>query len=511
MYKKLLLLTHHLLPYMNMNRKKKKTGLYAMLTAAATAAVRSVRSVQLRRRAGRAVGVFTLAGLATGLAMLALTPPFQTPDEPHHFFRIYRLSRGDFMALKGAIAAADSIACLADQYGAETSGGYLPKELALMVYEHFERVAVRREPPDREGIRAGLLEHLPPSQEVFIPFANTSLYCPVLYAPQVAGFEIARALALPPLWSLYLGRFFAMTAYLWLVGLAIRWTPVYKWGMALCGLMPMTLFQAASLSADTMLNAFAFLFTAFVLRMAFNADGVKKSDIVTACVLSLLVGLSKTFYIFIPFLFGIIPAKKFPSKKSFWLAFGAVAAISVLGCGVWSLCIKHLYVPARPWVDASAQLQLILSHPTNFIKMLYHTYFDLGYLKWIAGSFTGNLGWLDLPLNNYPLYLTALLACGVLESSPCCAVRAYQKGICVGVAVFTMAVVVLSLYLSWNAVGAEKIAGVQGRYFIPVAPLLLIPFYNCRPFHAKLKAVAIFVIFCTLGFCLHELWLRYWA
>jgi hypothetical protein len=39
--------------------------------------------------------------------------------------------------------------------------------------------------------------------------------------------------------------------------------------------------------------------------------------------------------------------------------------------------------------------------------------------------------------------------------------------ICAG-SVFTMA------YLGWNPVGAETIAGVQGRYFIPALPLLLL-------------------------------------
>ncbi|NOR87917.1 MAG: DUF2142 domain-containing protein [Bacteroidales bacterium] len=37
-----------------------------------------------------------------------------------------------------------------------------------------------------------------------------------------------------------------------------------------------------------------------------------------------------------------------------------------------------------------------------------------------------------------------------------------------------------TMYLSWTEVGAARIDNLQGRYFIPIVPLLLMLFYNRR-------------------------------
>src|SRR4028119_531544 len=40
---------------------------------------------------------FLLAGLLFGLAFAVVTPPFQAPDEPAHFYRSYAISEGDLL------------------------------------------------------------------------------------------------------------------------------------------------------------------------------------------------------------------------------------------------------------------------------------------------------------------------------------------------------------------------------------------------------------------------------
>lgn len=39
---------------------------------------------------------------------------------------------------------------------------------------------------------------------------------------------------------------------------------------------------------------------------------------------------------------------------------------------------------------------------------------------------------------------------------------------------------VLSTYMAWSNVGSEVIEGLQGRYLLPLAPLLFVPLYNNR-------------------------------
>ncbi len=51
-------------------------------------------------------------------------------------------------------------------------------------------------------------------------------------------------------------------------------------------------------------------------------------------------------------------------------------------------------------------------------------------------------------------------------------------------ALFMIIVTIIAImtfdYLTWNPVGYNSIPGVQGRYFIPIASLLLLLFYNKR-------------------------------
>jgi uncharacterized membrane protein len=49
-----------------------------------------------------------------------------------------------------------------------------------------------------------------------------------------------------------------------------------------------------------------------------------------------------------------------------------------------------------------------------------------------------------------------------------------QRLLAAVVAIASIVSIELSEYISWTAVGANVIEGVQGRYFIPIAPLLLV-------------------------------------
>ena len=51
---------------------------------------------------------------------------------------------------------------------------------------------------------------------------------------------------------------------------------------------------------------------------------------------------------------------------------------------------------------------------------------------------------------------------------------AMQKLLTAVIAIASIVTVELSEYVSWTAAGANGIEGVQGRYFIPIAPLLFL-------------------------------------
>jgi uncharacterized membrane protein len=110
----------------------------------------------------------------------------------------------------------------------------------------------------------------------FIPvaaFPSSLAYSPVCYLPQAVGIALGRLFDLPPVALLYLGRLMAVVCTVFLGYAALAATRFFRWPLLLLLLMPMTLFQAASLSADAVTNALSIVFFGSLLgQMEQNRD-----------------------------------------------------------------------------------------------------------------------------------------------------------------------------------------------------------------------------------------------
>lgn len=315
----------------------------------------------------------------------------------------------------------------------------------------------------------------------FLNFPNTALYFPLLYMPQATGFALGRALALyHPLTLFYLGRFFNLCAWIFLIWLAIRTAPVFKWVFALLALTPTSLFQAASLSADAFTNGIAFLFIAVTLRHALDAGASNKKGLLYMIPLALTVSLAK-FYFLLPWLIFILPEKRFKTRKKYLPFIGVVAALSLAAPPIWSFLIRDLYVPIMPGVSPVEQISFVLGNPLKYAGVLVNTYYVEGgaYLRGFVGGFGHYWG------ANFPLPLAALhifLLVFVSRSDGKEDVSIGLKDRAVILAVFFASAVLLStfLYLSFTKVGGDVIVGLQGRHFVPLAPLLFLLFYTKR-------------------------------
>lgn len=150
---------------------------------------------------------------------------------------------------------------------------------------------------------------------------------------------------------------------------------------------------------------------------------------------------------------------------------------------LWSFVVKDVYVPLRPDVAiANEQARFVLSNPTKFAVIAFNDFNAslTGYLK----QFIGVLGWLDTLLPNVLTfsYPAVLLFTSLIDSHANVIVplQAKLKGFAVWFA--TIFLIYLLSYFTWTPVGQASIEGIQGRYFIPIAPLLFLLFYNRKFF-----------------------------
>ena len=78
-----------------------------------------------------------------------------------------------------------------------------------------------------------------------------------------------------------------------LIAFAIRITPVFKWLFFFTALLPMSLYEGMSLSADSFNNAFAFLFFAYIFKLIFEKKELERQDYALLVSLSVLSAFTK--------------------------------------------------------------------------------------------------------------------------------------------------------------------------------------------------------------------------
>lgn len=410
--------------------------------------------------------VWLCLGLVFGGLLLAITPPFQAPDEQVHFYRAFQVSEGEFVAEKRE----------------GHSGGWLPESLPAVVAPFMELPFHPQNKITVDAILAGLEVPLDRSLRQFVAFENTTVQTPISYAAQSLGMRLGTAFDLGPLALLYLGRAANLIASLAIVLLAIRAAPVFRWVFVLIALMPMAVFQMASVSADAFTNAIALLFTALILRLALGATDVGVGALAALLVVSVCLSLSKLAYGVLLLLFFAVPASRLGGWRRYLAVFAALALVNAAAVAGWVFAMRDVYVPI-PWisdVDPAAQLRHIAAHPMQFAGLLYDRF---------AGPTAGALwdlmvgrilGWLDTPMPYAVIkaHQLLLIAAALFDSRADVRVGARPKLVALAVLILGFAAVGTLLYLQGHTVGANYLTDVHGRYLIPLSPLLLLPLYN---------------------------------
>jgi len=422
--------------------------------------------------------VFVSFAIVFGILTVLITPPFQGPDEPAHFFRVYQLASGTFFPVTNS----------------NRVGGYIPISL-VKTHEIFKGIQFHPEKKiEYKMITESFNIRLQPNKLMFIPFPNTALYMPVPYIPQCLAIIAGKAFELPPLILLYMGRLFNLGCWIILVAFAIRITPINKWLFLILALIPMSLFQGSSLSADGLTNGLAFLYIALVFKMAFDENQyINKFEMFFLIILLMLLSLSKYAYALLGFLYFLIPCRKSESNAKSLLYVSLLFLFVGLTLAFGFYYVKYIYGSVDPGVNfygtapgvpqnvnPDIQVRFILTHAFLFLKIVFFSFWT--YRGLILGSFIGRLGWLDTPLPGLFIISAYIVLFFVACSGNALRIRMSLKSrmilfICFCAICFCLSTL---MYLSWSPAGAEINSGIQGRYLIPAAPVFFALFFNSR-------------------------------
>jgi uncharacterized membrane protein len=417
------------------------------------------------RATSPAVAFATLSFLF-GTVILLATPPLRGPDETAHFLRAYGVAQGDIVP--------------SHQDATGRKGIFLPPRL-YDGFDFFESVRIKeKEPAFAYGpvFQSYFSRQWPPAvpnrASTFVPYAGSEGYSPVAYLPQAAAALIARVLDLDFLPTLYLMRFAGLAALTALIAYAIAMVPNLSWAFLSIAMLPAAIYGRSVISADGSALAGAMVVVSLWIRTATSARlyaANRQSFWMAFCALTKPPNLA--FVLLLP-----LPGMRMPRwqlvASTMVPAFG-LAIIWTLSSGADTASWRMVEITGQDLkaFDPRAKLAFLSNHPMHFIAAVISAVraADFGVLwQQVIGVF----GLFDTVLRSwvYPT-LTVLLFSTFLARMP---VDLAARWRIVFVSNFSIlayfAAVYLIAYLVFTPAGEDSVWGIQGRYFVPVLPLM---------------------------------------
>lgn len=438
-----------------------------------------------------------------------LTPPIAVVDEENHFFRALEVSEGNIYT--------DRL----NDNGAY--GDNLPENMVYYVY-YNKGVALNLEAPDASTIKA-LGEQKPDySKTREVVYNGSAAYSPVGYIPQGFGMLIAKSLGLANEMYLYLGRIFNLIAFIVITFFAIRLISIGKFILLTVGLLPTTLYQAASLSQDSLVMAGVFISFALAISLLAKKSIPSKKMIAAISLAITCVALTKYVYVLliIPILLLWIIAvnRKARTRAAFIVA--VILLLPSLFLTAWNLQLSAEVTSSASVLESSSkvispesQLKFIFTQPLAYIESLANLFFfDPVSGDVIFKGIIGRYGWLGA--DRFASLVAVIIGFSAIylsmmvdrqkrlkeESIFSSKNRIIYAGVLIISAIITILGITTALYLTFNSVGSSNILGVQGRYFIPIIPSVMTGLAFLNPLIVEKIRInrAIFLLYSILLF-----------
>lgn len=413
---------------------------------------------------------FVLLALIFGVVWIFLVPPLQAADEDTHFYSAVAIAHGEFVPEKINNLFVSKI----PKGVGNLENAYFPMEGNIEL--KTKDVSVTN-------------EELSETQRVNINF-RTITAIPIDYVPQSLGIFVASLFTQSAwIWSIF-GRLFDLGVFIIVGTIALRRTPILKRTLFLILLMPMTLAQAASCSYDVTVISCSVLAFSY-LSSFLNGKKIAKKDYYLFSILGIFLLNLKIIY-FPVLLIPLFLSKKvigtfkarviyllilvFPAYivQKMWTKIIESVPNQILTTGkVTNYIINVVTVPSSPYTQHERLIYLIL-HPEAFISIVLHTIrHEFSY--YIVG-FVGNLGFMDTPLciTEVKIFLIILLVVAVCEQN-ILGKKVWILFMAAVVSIFLLFWGFASIFVANLTIKDIFFEGIQGRYFIPIAPFLFAP------------------------------------
>lgn len=315
----------------------------------------------------------------------------------------------------------------------------------------------------------------------------------IRYLPQSIGIIISELLNLPIIFSITLSELLAILFYTLVGRKTLKLMPIKKELMMMIILLPICIQQAGSFSYDMMLLSFSFLFIANIFNLKLVKTKITNRDLAKLIAILLIIALIKIPYILLSLLIFILPKEKITLFKK--LKNITNTKISKITLIITSLIIVILTTKILININYIKVLLAFLINPIASISLIIRTLIE--HFGFYVMSIFGYFGWHDTPVSikfGIFIIINLLLINFWSDNNYQEKNLSKQDNIYIFLSgIFSCVIIIISLFdwtIIYNGIDTTNftisdyakyisnmhdILGIQGRYFVPFLPLLIIP------------------------------------
>lgn len=400
--------------------------------------------------------IFLICAIPFVLILSVIMPPFQVADELAHIQRADQIRRGK---------------AISNRLGGTIDAGWVTfGQLYQSMWFHPEVKQTAELAREAGAIRwAGPKDH--------VNFQNTAQYGPALYLPQVTGLVFGRLTGLSLAQTVVVARIINALVSCLIGYFALRICQRGRYLMFATLLLPMTMSEFGSASQDALIISLSLYTIAVASRIVAEAREATVAEFACFALIVTATTMARPSQIALallaPLFFGL--------RNVDWKAKAAIASVALIAILVWLRILADLVPPVPDNLSATRQLRLLIEHPLMLPTLILNSFAESG--TWLAKTFIGGLGWHDTYLPDWYYCVAAIVLVLAWVAPGNRGALLVPAGLALGTVGALFVITCTALYLSWTPVGKPTINGMQGRYMLPVLPLLawMIPNYRCVP------------------------------
>lgn len=418
--------------------------------------------------------LFLYMALFIGIIFVFINVPQIRYDEHAHFWRAYEIARGNIISRT-------------------------TNELPNSVIELFKRNdgTYPNKEFNYETLKEKISEPLNEENKIAFPVGATGSLTPISYIPQVIGILIGRVLNFSPMVILWLARMANLLCYIALVFLAIKIMPFekWKWIIMIIALFPMTMNLAATVSPDTIIISTTLLAISYVFYLKNVVKKITMKNMIILGILFMIPIVCKIVYFPLCLLVFILPKDKFENKLKRNLYYILTALIIfVTYFALNKLVAKGDYAIAIR-TNMTEQILFTISDLSRDFVTAINTFYSESSLYFF--ELIG--GWNTINIISVVFFIILLFVMFNKESTQY-EFNRKEKNIVLAIIIIQALGVIAAMYLGWTQARQTTVEGIQGRYFLPILPLLCMLIcrnkFDCKIKNKEMKfIIALIVIY----------------